>query len=1005
MPRFYSLFVATMLVCVSTLYGQGLEIAGKVVARGVRAEPLPGATVRVKATNVGTTTDVNGAFKISLKELTRATLIVSYVGYKSREIEVESSVGDLRVVLEEDVLKTSEVVSTGFASSVKRENLANSVATISAKELVAAPAQTLDQALSGKFAGVNVSQNTGAPGGGISVTLRGVSTIEGATQPLYVVDGVIVNNAANQSGIDFVSKAAAAGSDNPQGQPVNRIADINPNEIQNIEVLKGASAAALYGSKATNGVVIITTKRGVPGRTRVEINQQVGFNSLLRKIGTRKFPDTTEVFKKYGHAGVVLYNQDPGRFIDYEDEMYGENGFISETNVSASGGNEQTQFFASGISRIENGIVKKTGYKKYGGRVNINHKFSDDLKVSAFANLIRSESDRSITGNDNTNTTLGFSLAFTPSFYDIRPQNGVYPDHIFNPSNPFQTRDLLQNNEVVNRSIGSLQLDWNLVRTEAHSLDFITKAGVDFYSQENRVYSPPDLQFERNATQPGASLIGETRSTNANLYLNLVHSYTTESNISFKTSTGVQHERQDLNNVLNEARGIIVTQTNIDQAASINAYQNILKQRELGFYFQEEVNLFDEIFLTGGVRADASSVNGDPDKFYFFPKASGSVRLSKYPFWEGLASTINEFKVRVAYGETGNLAPPNAKFTPLVPRNIGGLGGLIPGTRKGDPTIKPERTKELEAGFDATLFDGRASVEFSYFRKNISDLLLIPSLAPSSGFTDRYINGGKMRTTGVEISLVVAPFSGDDFNWTSRVNFFKTTSEVTELNVPPFNLGGFATFLGTYRIETGWSPTSIVGAEMEPIPGTNQMRHKKLGDETPDFQMSFANTLTFGDFELGFLWEWKQGGDVINLGKLITDLGGTSKDYDELGQFTLVRRSTGVRDSVVTMKKGDGRLAVLGTETAPYIEDGTYLKLRELHLTYTLPQDFVNRLFGGSLSHVRVGVAARNLLVFTGYDGYDPEVSQFGNVAIGRSVDTLPFPSSRSYYFNISLGL
>jgi outer membrane receptor protein involved in Fe transport len=296
-------------------------------------------------------------------------------------------------------------------------------------------------------------------------------------------------------------------------------------------------------------------------------------------------------------------------------------------------------------------------------------------------------------------------------------------------------------------------------------------------------------------------------------------------------------------------------------------------------------------------------------------------------------------------------------------------------------------------------------VEFSYFRKNISDLLLIPSLAPSSGFVDRYINGGKMRTTGVEASLVVVPFMGDDFTWTSRVNFFKTSSEVTELVVPPFNLGGFATFLGTYRIEVGWSPTSIVGAEMEFDPATQTMKHKKLGDETPDFQMSFANTMTFGNFELGFLWEWKQGGDVINLGKLITDLGGTSKDYDELGQFTLVRRSTGVRDSVVTMKKGDGRLAVLGFETAPYIEDGTYLKLRELSLTYTLPQDFVNSIFGGSISRLRIGVAARNLLVFTGYDGYDPEVSQFGNVAIGRSVDTLPFPSSRSYYFNVSFGL
>jgi len=999
MARLYNVLLLALAFCVASTYGQGLEIAGKVSAKGAR-EGLPGAIVRVKATTVGTTTDVSGDFKITLKELTSATLLISYVGYKTAEVEVTSSRSDLRIVMEEDILKTSEVVSTGFASSVKRENLANSVATVSAKELVGVPAQTLDQALTGKFAGINVSQNTGAPGGGISVTLRGVSTIEGATQPLYVVDGVIVNNAANQSGIDFVSKAASAGSDNPQGQPVNRIADINPNEIQNIEVLKGASAAALYGSKATNGVVIITTKQGVPGRTKVEISQQVGFNSLLRKIGTRKFPDTNEVAKKYGSAGVALFKQNQNQFIDYEDEMYGQKGFISETNVSASGGNERTQFFASGLSRIENGIVKKAGYKKYGGRVNISHKFSDDVKINALANIIRSESDRSITGNDNTNTTLGFSLAFTPSFYDIRPVNGAYPDHLFNPSNPLATRDLLQNNEIVNRSIGSLQLDWNILRSEEQTLDFIAKGGVDFYSQENRVYSPPELQFERNATQPGASLLGETRSTNGNLYLNLVHGYTTPSNITFKTAAGIQHERQDLNSVLNEARGVIVTQTNIQQAASINAYQNTLKQRELGFYVQEEVNLFDEIFLTAGVRGDASSVNGDPDKFYFFPKASGSLRLSKYPFWEGLSSVANEFKVRLAYGETGNLAPPVAKFTSLVPRNIGGGGGLVPSTRKGDPTIKPERTKELETGFDATLFDGNASLEFSYFNKSISDLLLIPSLAPSSGFTDRYINGGKMKTSGVEVSLGVTPVRGDEFSWRSRVNFFKSSSEITQLDVPAFNLGGFATFLGTYRIQEGLSPTTIVGSEKNP-----DGSFKKLGDETPKFQLSFVNSLTFGNFDLGFLWEWKQGGDVINLGKLITDLGGTTEDYDEPGQFTLVRRSTGNRDSTVTMKKGDGRLAVLGLDTAPYIEDGTYLKLREVTLAYNFSPEFVSKLFGGGLSSLRVGISGRNLLIFTKYTGYDPEVSQFGNVAIGRSVDTLPFPSSRSFYFNVSLGL
>ncbi len=448
MPRLCLLLVLSLLVCFSNSLGQGLEIAGQVFWKATN-EPLAGANISVKGTQLGTTADINGKFQLSLKEMTEATLDISYVGFKRAEIKVTASISDLKIGMEQDILKTSEVVVTGFASSVKRENLANAVATVSARELISAPAQTLDQALSGKFAGIEVSQNTGAPGGGISVNLRGVSTIEGRTQPLYVVDGVIVNNTAIQSGIDLVTKATGAGSATPQGQPTNRIADINPNDIGSIEVLKGSSAAALYGSKATNGVVIITTKRAAAGTPRIDITHQIGFNSLLRKIGSRTFPDTTQVFKKYGTRGVALFQSSGGKFIDYEDEMYGEKGLINETTVGAGGGTERTQYYVSGLFRDENGIVKKTGYKKYSARLNLFHKFSDRVRISALTSFTRSESDRAITGNDNTNTTLGFSLAFTPSFLDIRPVNGVYPDHPFNPSNPLHPIDALTNSEIV----------------------------------------------------------------------------------------------------------------------------------------------------------------------------------------------------------------------------------------------------------------------------------------------------------------------------------------------------------------------------------------------------------------------------------------------------------------------------------------------------------------------------------------------------------------------------
>jgi TonB-linked SusC/RagA family outer membrane protein len=989
--RILVLFPVLCLFLVSNSNAQELSISGLVKSK-LTADVLPGANIIVKGSNLGTATNIDGEFELKLSGMSNATLEIIYVGYKTFELQVSSSLSEIVVELERDILRTSEIVVTGLATSVSRRNLAHDVGTVNSDELVAVSSQTLERALSGKIAGITINQNTGAPGGGIDVNLRGTSTIEGSTQPLYVVDGVIVNNAANQSGIDVVSKATGAGSATPQGQPTNRIADINPNDIESIEVLKGASAAALYGAKATNGVILITSKKGIPGKTKIDVHQQIGYNSLLNKIGSRRFTAATAE-EQYGSLGLQEYNKNNGKFIDYEDEMYGENGLLSETSVSLRGGSERTQFFLSGIQRDEDGIVKHSGYSKRGAKLNFDHQLSEKVDLSITSNYTRTESDRGITGNDNSNTTFGFSLAFTPSFTDIRPKNGNYPDHDFNPSNPLHTRDVLINNEIVNRTIITSRLTWNIFELQEQALDFIVYGGIDFYSQENKIISPPETQFERNSDNPGQSLLAETENSNTNLYFNLLHNYTLPSNISFRSAAGFQIENIDANYVTTMTTGLTVTQENIDQAATLDALQNRSIQRDRGFFFQEEVNLYDEIFLTAGLRGDRSSTFGNTDKIFWYPKVSGSVRLSSYDFWSSLLPYVPEFKVRAAYGETGNRPPAGAKFTPLASNNIGGSAGLLPQGTRGAKDIRPERTKELELGFNTSLFEDKATLSFTYYRQDISDLFLFSDLPSSSGYTQEFINGGEMETNGFEISLGVVPFRNPEFFWTTHLNFSKTESEITKLTVDPFNKGGFATFLGTYRIEEGWSPTAIVGAEVD---GAGD--HIELGDATPDFILGLNNLLKYKNFELGFLVEWKQGGDLINLGKLITDLGGTTEDYDEMAQFRV-----GGTDTL--MKKGDGRLAVLGSETAPYIEDGTYIKLREVSLSYSLPTSLVQDFSDNQISYVKIGVSARNLLMITDYTGYDPEVSQFGNVAVGRSVDTIPYPSSRSIYFNLSLGL
>ncbi|MFQ6616592.1 MAG: SusC/RagA family TonB-linked outer membrane protein [Fidelibacterota bacterium] len=1034
------------------------QVTGQVTVEET-GEPLVGAQVLVKGQLVGTTTDMVGTYRLVIPD-EEITLSFTFIGYKSEDVAVAPGVEVVDVSMEVDVLKYSEVVVTGLASSVKRKNLANAVATVSGDELIPAPAQTLDGALSGKFAGINVRQNTGAPGGGMNVNLRGVSTIQGNTQPIYVIDGVIINNFANQSGIDVVTKATGAGSARPQGQPTNRISDINPNDIENIEVLKGASAAALYGSKASNGVIIINTKRGMGGKTRFSFSQKVGQRSLLKKMGHRVFSyeeaadqyggdlsslglssEGLSAFKSFkSEVGADSVSKMTGaeldalfgsfwlnRNIDYEEELYSSGtGDLVETVVSAVGGTERTQFYISGQHMDEAGTIVNTGFERWSGRLNINHRFSDRARVKLSTNLLRTDANRGVTGNDNTNITYGFSIGFTPSFIDIRAKDGEYPDHPNNPSNPLHTARVFTNRELTNRAIGSLEFNYTLFKRQTMSLAWITSGGADFYAQENKVFSPPELQYEKTSSTPGQSVNTTANNLNTNLYTNLIHRLILPGNINLTTTAGLQYETQDWDQVFVHAKGMVVGQTNVDQASSADVYQTRRMQQDRGFFVQEEINIRDQINVAFGMRGDRSSTLGDTEKWFTYPKFSVSYQAG------ALGGFFDNFKPRLAWGQTGNLPSATAKFTSLIPTNIGGISGLSPSGILGNPDIEPERTTELEYGVDFSFLKGLGSVEFTLYQQTIEDLILEVDQASSSGAASQWMNAAEMKTSGTELSLLLNPIRTPALDWVSRVNFYKTSSEITKLIVDPFNMGGFATFLGTYRIEEGWSPTAIVGSEMQYTYENGKLvpvykvykglgdpdaldaadsvhQHVKLGDETPDFQMSFNNSIRIGDFSLQFLVDWKKGGHVINLAKLIYDLGATTADYEDDVKFTF-RPSEGFdtsdgKDSTSTMQGGPGRLTVLSLMTRPYVEDGSYVKLREVSLFYHFDRRMIESLFRGSISSLRLGITGRNLAWWTNYTGLDPEVSQFGNIAIGGSVDTNPFPSSRSVYFTISLGI
>ena len=708
-----------LLPCI--LCAQNKTLTGQVTeANGTALERV---TISVKSSSITTITDAAGKFSLAVPQ--NATLIISSTGFKTQTITTGASVSTLQVKLEEDVARLDEVVVTGLATSVKRRNLANAVSTISSKELNStAPAQTLDAALEGKIPGAYINANSGAPGGGISIKLRGLTSIYGNTQPLFVVDGVYIDNTSTSAGLNAVTSAQSGGvPTSTQDNPSSRIADLRPEDIENIEILKGASAAAVYGSKAAAGVIIITTKRGRQGKTAMTVSQDLGLITARKLLGVRTFTaDRAASLSGDSATSAALRSQflaaqSAGHIYDYEKEIYGNKAFARNTVLSLTGGGDKTSFYFSVANKKEDGIVKRTGYENTSVRINLDHRITDNIKVSISANYINSSADRGLFGNDNAGVTTGIALSSTPSFAELHPDaNGNYPANPFAAANPLQTIALMRNNETVNRFITGLNLEATLQKSDQSVTKFIARGGVDFYDLQTSVLFPGVLQFQ--AVNKGTSIQGFTKNLSSNYILSLVNTYTPSNKLSLTTSAGITQETGDYNNLLNIATQIIAGQSNVDQAGSLNATQLRTKYLNSGIFVQEEASIMDAVTLTAGVRFDRSSNNGDAAKFYTYPKAGLSWNLTK----SGILNNgfFENIKLRAAYGQANNVPAYGSKFTSMVISNIAGNPGVIVNTQEGQATIKPERQKEFETGIDFSVLKGRLGFELTFLQQKRS---------------------------------------------------------------------------------------------------------------------------------------------------------------------------------------------------------------------------------------------------------------------------------------------
>ncbi|NNE31509.1 MAG: SusC/RagA family TonB-linked outer membrane protein [Winogradskyella sp.] len=959
------------------------EVSGKMTDK-VTGVPIAGGSVIIKGTSTGTSTDLDGNYSLIIDDFP-VTIVYSYLGFTTQEIVVNSP-STVNVAMEESATSLNEVIVTGLASSTKRSNAANAVASVSAEELTGVTVQSgLDGALYGKFNGAEIKANSGAPGGGISMRLRGVTSIFGDQQPLFVVDGVYVDNSSIGLGNNIVSQAAGGGNPSSnQDDASNRIADIDPQDIESVEILKGASAAAIYGSRAAGGVVIIKTKRGKQGKPQVLFSQVIGLRSPTQLLGLRDYTQA-QITALGGPNNPVLR--------DYEAELFDHTRVSSTTRFSTSGAKEDTDYFLGVTHRDEPGLVDNTGYNKSSVRLNVGQRFNDWLDLYVTTNYINSKSDRGFFNNGNANRTIGYALAFTYPWEDLSPVNGAYPQGGAG-SNVLETVALTTNREEVNRFIGSAKTNVKLFTNDQNRVKLVLEGGFDQYTLRSTSIFPKALSYFRDPSSlGGVAISGSTINTNFNLSAFLVHDLNLDNGLNFTTQAGSFFQNFDRNTVITIATGLNGSQTNLGQSTNVSTQQVIRPAKDTGFFLQEEVNYQDKIIGTIGIRGDKSTNNGDANKMYYFPKANLAVNLAKFDFWS--VDAINYLKPRIAYGESGRFSNFNDRFTLMNPQFIGGQSGLSPGNLRGNPNIDPERQKELEYGLDLGLFENRINLEVSFYNKVIDDLLINSQFPTSSGFTGLVVNGGELENKGVEIGLNGNVMQKEDFSWNASFKWWKNKSEVTRLDVPAFTTGGFAASLGTFLIQEGKSATQIVGTYDPSAYSAAEIAQRDpegdgffvYGNAEPDFQMSWFNEIKYKSFDFTFLWHWKKGGDNINLTTLLYDLAGTTWDYNDTGL-----------DPSGQLSNGDYRASQAFVNPDPVIEDAGYLKLREVGLFYTLPDGLIKYA-----NKIKVGVSGRNLINIFDYNSYDPEVSNFGNNVLANNVEVTPYPTSKFVNFHLNV--
>lgn len=801
---------------------------------------------------------------------------------------------------------------------------------ISGEELRRVPSQTLEQALQGRVPLSSVRSDSTAPGGGMHLRLRSIASTLRSEPPLYIVDGVVMSNATTFKKISELTVLGWPTS------PVNRAAELTTHDIEQLEILTGPVALAHYGALGAAGVIRVTTRRGQPGPLQVRISQDVGVSQLSRKLGSRTFETVEDAVASFGEEARTFFV--PGQVFDHEGEFAGRLGPSVKTHLQLSGGLARTRYFVSGLFENNADIVADKGQGRQGLTLGLDQEFSR-VQLSATVHLLRSRARRG--------GSPYLDLATTPNFIDLsQREDGTFPLNPFrqSESNPLAHALAFEHEQDVRRVVGSAQLEATLWSTGAHTLSLGLQGGLDRIAQDD-TNGYPGLPPE----SAPAPVDVEGKSSARNLHGQLELRYQLR-----PASEGLR---------LATAVGIALDDQRADERITVRS-------------------VFGDNPSVGGERQEATQLRGRA----VFLRATGLLLEERLVLDASMrAERLNghsDLQYSTLAAVSYRLQAPVSFIDELVPRLVLGNGAALPLRLLAEPGFSPlgfdptpEGYRELEAGADLVALQGRARLGARFWMQWARDVAVraIVSLPETPVLTAR---GSRMDSQGVEVALELTPLRGGGLQWTSLTLFGLSRTQAGELAGRAPALEGFGPSLGSFRMEEGASVTQIVGNEGLRPDGTC-CEERRIGDASPDFRMSFQNELRLGGFSLWALVDWQQGGDAVNLLRVLRDVARNSPDFEPAGRERLERRTSSAR---------------------VYLEDAGFLKVREVALGYELPQGWYQVIPG--VRQVRLSASARNVLTFTRFSGLEPEAR------VLEDTDQVPlfFAPSRSFWASVDVG-